>query len=187
MEDILNEIEAIIFLSEKKLHIEELVNFYNLPKDEILEYIKILRQKKENTGLNIVLKEDIVYISSNPNYGETINRFFSPEVRIKKLSKSSMETLTIIAYKGPITKTEIEDIKGISVDNSIQALLEKKLIHSVGRKKALGSPKLYEVTDEFYGYAGFSDKEELYSLDKAQWLRTLDNTNDLGEKENNEN
>ena len=98
-----------------------------------------------------------------------------------------METLTIIAYKGPITKTEIEDIKGISVDNSIQALLEKKLIHSVGRKKALGSPKLYEVTDEFYGYAGFSDKEELYSLDKAQWLRTLDNTNDLGEKENNEN
>ena len=84
MEDILNEIEAIIFLSEKKLHIEELVNFYNLPKEEILEYIKILRQKKENTGLNIVLKEDIVYISSNPNYGETINRFFSPEVRIKK-------------------------------------------------------------------------------------------------------
>ena len=50
MEDILNEIEAIIFLSEKKLHIEELVNFYNLPKEEILEYIKILRQKKENTG-----------------------------------------------------------------------------------------------------------------------------------------
>ena len=184
MEDILNEIEAIIFLSEKKLRIEELVSFYNLPKEKILEYINILIQKKEKTGLNIVLKEDIVYISSNPNYGKTINRFFSPEVRIKKLSKSSMETLTIIAYKGPITKTEIEDIKGISVDSSIQALIEKKLIHSVGKKKSLGSPKLYAVTDEFYGYAGFSDKEELYSLDKAQWLRTL---NDLGEKENNEN
>lgn len=51
MEDILNEIEAIIFLSEKKLHIEELVNFYNLPKEEILEYIKILRQKKKTQDL----------------------------------------------------------------------------------------------------------------------------------------
>ena len=148
--------------------------------DRISKYSKIICICKE-------MKEDLINLKNELK--NKVDFLYNPIDfdRIKKLSKSSMETLTIIAYKGPITKTEIEDIKGISVDNSIQALLEKKLIHSVGRKKALGSPKLYEVTDEFYGYAGFSDKEELYSLDKAQWLRTLDNTNDLGEKENNEN
>ena len=98
---------------------------------------------------------------------------FTEEVwneKIKKLSKSSMETLTIIAFKGPITKSEIEEIKGVSVDGTIQTLLEKKLIYSSGVKKALGNPKLYEVTDNFYGYVGIESKEELFKMEKARWL-----------------
>ncbi|WP_082680449.1 SMC-Scp complex subunit ScpB [Caviibacter abscessus] len=183
MSDILKEIEAIIFLSGKKVNIEELANFYEITKEILLEHLKELQILMENTGINLVIKENTVYMSSNPLLGEMVSKYFNPEIRIKKLSKSSMETLTIIAYKGPITKGEIEEIKGVGVDNSISTLLEKKLIHSVGRKKALGSPKLYEVTNEFYGYLGFEDKEELYSLDKAQWLRSLDYT---GEENNNE-
>ena len=81
-----------------------------------------------------------------------------------------METLTIIAFKGPITKSEIEEIKGVSVDGTIQTLLEKKLIYSSGVKKALGNPKLYEVTDNFYGYVGIESKEELFKMEKARWL-----------------
>lgn len=184
MSDILKEIQAIIFLSGKKVNIEELANFYEITKEELLEQLSALQKLMESTGINLVIKENSVYMSSNPLLGEVLNKYFNPEIKIKKLSKSSMETLTIIAYKGPITKGEIEDIKGVSVDNSIATLVEKKLICAVGRKKALGSPKLYEVTNEFYGYLGIEDKEELYSFDKAQWLRSLDYT---GEENNNEN
>lgn len=113
----------------------------------------------------------MVKFVTNPNCGKAIQDFFNPTVKVKKLSKSSMETLTIIAFKGPITKSAIEDIKGVSVDGSIQTLLEKKLIYASGRKKSLGNPKLYEVTENFYGYVGIESKEELFNMEKAQWLK----------------
>lgn len=184
MSDILKQIQAIIFLSGKNVNIEELASFFEVTGEQILEYLKELQILISDTGINLVIKENNVFMSSNPLLGEVINKYFNPEIKIKKLSKSSMETLTIIAYKGPVTKSEIEEIKGVSVDNSILTLVEKKLIHSVGRKKALGSPKLYEVTNEFYGYLGLENKEELYLLDKAQWLQSLDYT---GEEKENEN
>ncbi len=179
------EIEALLFMSDKSIPIVELAEFYNLSNDEIREIIKDLQNEKTDEALNIIIKNGFVSLVTNPKYGEVITKFFNPSVKVKKLSKSSMETLTIIAFKGPMTKTEIEDIKGVSVDGSIQALLEKKLIVSNERRKAIGNPKLYEVTENFYGYVGLESKEELMNLDKAKWLNSLNNIE--SEEENNEN
>ncbi len=167
----LNEIEAIIFLSDKPVPIEELADFLNKTVEETKTLLLDLKEKRENTGINLEIKEEMVKFVTNPNYGKAIQDFFNPTVKVKKLSKSSMETLTIIAFKGPITKSAIEDIKGVSVDGSIQTLLEKKLIYASGRKKSLGNPKLYEVTENFYGYVGIESKEELFNMEKAQWLK----------------
>lgn len=167
----LNEIEAIIFLSDKPVPIDELVDFLNKTVEETKTLLLDLKEKRENTGINLEIKEEMVKFVTNPNCGKAIQDFFNPTVKVKKLSKSSMETLTIIAFKGPITKSAIEDIKGVSVDGSIQTLLEKKLIYASGRKKSLGNPKLYEVTENFYGYVGIESKEELFNMEKAQWLK----------------
>lgn len=167
----LNEIEAIIFLSDKPVPIEELADFLNKTVEETKHLLLDLKEKRENTGINLEIKEEMVKFVTNPNCGKAIQDFFNPTVKVKKLSKSSMETLTIIAFKGPITKSAIEDIKGVSVDGSIQTLLEKKLIYASGRKKSLGNPKLYEVTENFYGYVGIESKEELFNMEKAQWLK----------------
>ncbi|WP_288891783.1 SMC-Scp complex subunit ScpB [uncultured Sneathia sp.] len=167
----LNEIEAIIFLSDKPVPIEELADFLNKTVEETKNLLLDLKEKRENTGINLEIKEEMVKFVTNPNCGKAIQDFFNPTVKVKKLSKSSMETLTIIAFKGPITKSAIEDIKGVSVDGSIQTLLEKKLIYASGRKKSLGNPKLYEVTENFYGYVGIESKEELFNMEKAQWLK----------------
>lgn len=167
----LNEIEAIIFLSDKPVPIDELADFLNKTVEETKTLLLELKEKRENTGINLEIKEEMVKFVTNPNCGKAIQDFFNPTVKVKKLSKSSMETLTIIAFKGPITKSAIEDIKGVSVDGSIQTLLEKKLIYASGRKKSLGNPKLYEVTENFYGYVGIESKEELFNMEKAQWLK----------------
>ncbi|WP_288867408.1 SMC-Scp complex subunit ScpB [uncultured Sneathia sp.] len=167
----LNEIEAIIFLSDKPVPIEELADFLNKTVEETKTLLLDLKEKRENTGINLEIKEEMVKFVTNPNCGKAIQDFFNPTVKVKKLSKSSMETLTIIAFKGPITKSAIEDIKGVSVDGSIQTLLEKKLIYASGRKKSLGNPKLYEVTENFYGYVGIESKKELFNMEKAQWLK----------------
>lgn len=167
----LNEIEAIIFLSDKPVPIDELADFLNKTVEETKTILLDLKEKRENTGINLEIKEEMVKFVTNPNCGKAIQDFFNPTVKVKKLSKSSMETLTIIAFKGPITKSAIEDIKGVSVDGSIQTLLEKKLIYASGRKKSLGNPKLYEVTENFYGYVGIESKEELFNMEKAQWLK----------------
>ncbi|WP_288848054.1 SMC-Scp complex subunit ScpB [uncultured Sneathia sp.] len=167
----LNEIEAIIFLSDKPVPIDELADFLNKTVEETKTLLLDLKEKRENTGINLEIKEEMVKFVTNPNCGKVIQDFFNPTVKVKKLSKSSMETLTIIAFKGPITKSAIEDIKGVSVDGSIQTLLEKKLIYASGRKKSLGNPKLYEVTENFYGYVGIESKEELFNMEKAQWLK----------------
>ncbi|WP_067140715.1 SMC-Scp complex subunit ScpB [Oceanivirga salmonicida] len=178
------EIEALLFMSDKSIPITEFTEFYNISNDEFRDILKELQEEKKDEALNIIIKNGFVSIVTNPKYGEVITKFFNPSVRVKKLSKSSMETLTIIAFKGPMTKSEIEDIKGVSVDSSVQLLLEKKLIVSNERRKSVGNPKLYEVTENFYGYIGLENREELMNLDKAQWLSSLnklESENDIDE------
>lgn len=174
----LKELEAIIFLSEKAISFDELMDFFKVD----LEYLKVklneLKEKKQNDGINLLIKNNTVRFITNAECGEVVSNFFNPTTRVKKLSKTTMETLTIIAIKGAITKSEIENIKGVSVDGSIQVLLEKGLICSNSRKKALGNPKLYEVTDKFYGYIGLESKDELLEMQKSIAIRDFKGEND---------
>ena len=77
-----------------------------------------------------------------------------------------METLAIIAYKGPITKTEIENIRGVSVEKSISNLMEKNLIYISGKRKSIGTPNEYQVTEDFYSYLNIDNKKDLPGFDE---------------------
>lgn len=173
LENIENRIETLIFLSKEELTIEELANFYSLDKEKITKILMELKEKRKNTGINLKIENNIVNLVSNPLYGEDVKRFFNPELKIKKLTKSAMETLAIIAYKGPITKGEIEQIRGVGVEKTMANLLEKKLIYISGKKKSIGTPNLYEVTEDFYSYLGLKEKDELPGYNEYEKIKLL--------------
>ena len=95
------------------------------------------------------------------NTGEVITNFFEQEKKPRKLSSSTLETLSIIAYNQPITKSEVEAIRGVSVDSIIYTMENKKFIRVCGKKDSIGKPNLYEVTDKFLGYLGIDSVDEL--------------------------
>ena len=166
-------LEAIIFLSKEMITIKELAQFYGMENFEMEEVLNNLREKRKNTGINLKIENGIVCLVSNPLFGSDVKRFFNPEMKLKKLSRSAMETLAIIAYKRPITKAEIEQIRSVGVDKTMSNLLERKLIYISGRKKTAGTPNLYEVTDDFYSYLNIRNREELPGNEQFQEIELL--------------
>jgi segregation and condensation protein B len=96
-----------------------------------------------------------------------IDRVLQP-VKKTSLSQSTLETLAIIAYKQPITRFEIEQIRGVQCNYSVAMLIEKGLVMRTGRKKSLGNPMLYATSDEFLRHFGISSLDELPKLKEAE-------------------
>ena len=100
-------------------------------------------------------------------YAPYVERMLQP-VQRQSLSQTVMETLAVIAYRQPTTKGEVEQVRGVKCDYSVQSLLNKGLIKEVGRKEALGRPILYATTDKFLEHFGISDLRELPPLPDPQ-------------------
>lgn len=181
--DIEEKVEAIIFLSKEMITIKELAQFYGMESFEMEEVLNNLREKRKNTGINLKIENGIACLVSNPLFGFDVKKFFNPEMKLKKLSRSAMETLAIIAYKGPITKAEIEQIRSVGVDTTMSNLLERKLIYISGRKKTAGTPNLYEVTDDFYSYLNIHGKQELPGSEQFQKIELLYREDEKAENE----
>jgi segregation and condensation protein B len=172
-ENLEDRVETIVFLSKEQLTIEELAKFYEVELSKMEEILSNLKEKRKTSGINVKIENGIIMLISNPLYGEDVKRFFNPEMKIKKLTRSTMETLAIIAYKGPITKTEIEQIRGVNVEKTMTNLLEKNLIYISGKKKTIGTPNLYEVTEDFYSYLNINGKEELPGFEQYEKIELL--------------
>ena len=183
MLDLKNKIEALIFLSKEPLSIDELSKYFKLEKQQIEEAVNELREDKRNTGINLKIDKEILSFVTNPSCGEEIKNFFHPEMKIKKLSKSAMETLAIIAYKGPITKGEIEVIRGVSAEKAISNLLEKNLIYISGKKKSIGTPNIYNVTEDFYSYLNIDKEENLPGYEEFRKINLLTQKSAVSEDE----
>lgn len=171
--EIEEKVEAIIFFAKEMVTVQELAQFYAMENFEMEEVLHSLREKRKNTGINLKIENGGVFLVSNPLFGFDVKRFFNPEMKLKKLSRSAMETLAIIAYKGPVTKTEIEQIRGAGADKTMANLLERKLIYISGKKKSIGTPNLYEVTEDFYSYLNIHGREELPGSEQFQKIDLL--------------
>lgn len=172
-ENLEDRVETIVFLSKEQLTIEELAKFYEVELSKMEEILLNLKEKRKTSGINVKIENGIIMLVSNPLYGEDVKRFFNPEMKIKKLTRSTMETLAIIAYKGPITKMEIEQIRGVNVEKTMTNLLEKNLVYISGKKKTIGTPNLYEVTEDFYSYLNINGKEELPGFEQYEKIELL--------------
>ena len=170
-EQLSRQIEALIYASELGIGIAEIqqvlsalsgteiaeqtiVEVLDIIKDQYLQNDHILELRFINNGYQFLTK---------PAYYETINQLQAHRSK-KKLSPAALETLAIIAYRQPITKLEIEQIRGVNCDYSVHRLLEKDLIKIVGKANSLGKPILYATSDLFMDHFGITTMADLPKL-----------------------
>ena len=162
-------IESMMFVWGEPLDIKEAAEVFNMDKKEIYPYFKELQEEYEQEGRGIVIREvnkcfQFVTRAENIDY---IERLCTP-VKHKKLSQSALEVLAIVAYKQPVTKAEIEKIRGVKCDHAINKLMDYDLIRELGRLDAPGRPILLGTTEEFLRCFGVQGLEELPEMDPVQ-------------------
>lgn len=162
--DFKKHIEALLFASGNPITANKIAQIIDVPIEhvELLIGQLILEMADDNRGLTIVRIADGYQLCTKPELSATLKKLV--QVQDTKLSLAAMETLSIIAFKQPITKQEIESIRGVKVDKVLAKLLEFQLIKEVGRKEAIGRPILYGTTDEFLKSFGLNSLQELPSL-----------------------
>lgn len=158
-------LEVILFLSGEPVTLSTIKDVIELPEPDIKRLMDelILKYREQNGGLLIVEIANGYQMVTNPEYSEWVKKFKGTQLSTK-LSMPALETLSIIAYKQPIIKAEIEQLRGVNSDSAIKTLLEKRLIKVIGRKEAPGRPFLYGTTKEFLKYFGLKDLTELPTL-----------------------
>ncbi|MFH1593797.1 MAG: SMC-Scp complex subunit ScpB [Candidatus Omnitrophota bacterium] len=158
-------VEALLFVSEKPLTIEDIRSALDGPEDdEIRQVIERLREDyvKHGRSFNIAELAGGYQIATNPEFAPWINKLFKRADA--RLSNPSLETLSIIAYKQPVTRGEIEKVRGVSVEGVLKTLLDKNLIKVRGRKDAPGRPIAYGTTNEFLKNFGLKNLDSLPKL-----------------------
>lgn len=157
--------EAILFLAGEPVTIQTFKDTLDLSEPEIKNLLEelITEYKAHEKGIIIVEVANGYQMVTNPIYSEWIKRYKNKHISTK-LSMPALETLAIIAYKQPIIRAEIEQIRGVNSDSAIRTLHEKRLIKIMGRKEAPGRPFLYGTTREFLQYFGLKDLSELPTL-----------------------
>ena len=158
-------LEAFLFLSGDVLALSTLKDVMGLPDTEVNKLMAELIEeyRERNAGLLIAEIAGGYQMVTNPDCAEWVKKFKSTQIS-SKLSMPALETLAIIAYKQPIIRAEIEQIRGVNSDSAIKTLYEKRLIKIMGRKEAPGRPFFYGTTREFLQYFGLKDLTELPTL-----------------------
>jgi len=171
MDNIYNSvIEALIFASDEVITAGEIINAIRkidgedieITSEDVETCIDLLNEKYKQTeaSFKIIKIAGGYSFSTKPDYAKYLG-YLSTEKSKRRLSQAALETLAIIAYKQPITKPEIESIRGVNSDYMINTLLEKNLITIKGRAETIGRPLLYNTTDEFLKYFGLNKISDL--------------------------
>ena len=155
-------IEAILFVAGEAVAVKELARALQTDEAAVRDAIGILRDEYDYEQRGFLLKcfGDNVQLATRPLYAQDVLRLLQP-VQQQSLSQAAMETLAVVAYKQPVTRAEVEQIRGVKCDYSLQSLINKGLIREAGRKDTIGRPILYRTTDEFLSHFGLEGLEGL--------------------------
>ena len=161
LKEIAKIIEGVLFVSGEGVEIDEFKTRFDINDREFNKCLDILKEKyDEKSGINIIQYKKKVQLCSNPEIVDNIAEILNP-IRERSLTKAAMETVAIIAYKQPVTRLEIENIRGSSSDYAIQLLQSNNLIEVVGRKDTVGKPVLFGTTENFLKRFELNSIEEL--------------------------
>jgi segregation and condensation protein B len=155
-------VESLLFVAGDAVPIKEICSIISIDETTLRRIVKQMMDSfdEENRGIQIIEVNNCYQLCTKPEHYEYIERLVKPQSR-QGLSQASLETLAIIAYKQPITKSQIDYIRGVKSDGCISRLMEKELIYEAGRLEGPGRAILYGTTDNFLQLFGLKSIEEL--------------------------
>ena len=166
-ERIIARIEALLFVATGAVMPVQLATALGLPLRVIEQNLDLLESHLNSTsaphGLRLQRHHGRVQLTTSPDVSADIERFLGLEIS-NKLSRAALETLAIIAYQQPVTRPEIEAVRGVSSDGVLKSLLSKGLVQEIGRAERPGRPILYTTTSDFLSHFGLNSLEELPPL-----------------------
>jgi segregation and condensation protein B len=161
-------LEGLLFITDRPLSAGELCKLVNVrDQDRIVAAVEELRGELEdrNLGYRLIAVAEGWQMATRPELAPYMRKLFSERATMR-LSTAAQETLSIISYKQPLTRAEVEEIRGVEVIAALETLLEKRLIKVVGRKETVGRPLMYGTTMEFLRHFGLRSLEDLPSLER---------------------
>ena len=155
-------IEAILFVAGEPVSVRDLAKVLQIGEKELSQVLKEIKDEYDYENRGFLLKRfgSHVQLATRPLYSEDVVRLLQP-VQQQSLSQAAMETLAVVAYKQPATRAEVEQVRGVKCDYSLQSLILKGLIEEAGRKDTIGRPILYRTTDQFLSHFGIQSLDEL--------------------------
>ncbi len=155
-------IEAILFVAGEPVTIQAIQKNLDVTELEVIQAIDELERQCLEQQRGIVLKRfgGHIQLATRAEYAPFVEKMLQP-VQKQSLSQAALETLAVVAYRQPVTRLDVEMVRGVKCDYSIQSLVNKELIAEVGRKDTVGRPILYATTDRFLAHFGLSSLADL--------------------------
>ncbi len=162
-------IEAILFLEAEPMDLKSICRVSSLSRDVVAEALEKIRMRysTEEHGIELIELGGGYLFSPKKEFWDVLKERYGKKQE-GKLSRAALETLAIIAYSQPITRAEIENLRGVSADSMIKLLLSRNLIREVGKKEAPGKPVQYGTTKEFLKMFGLKSIADLPKLDEYE-------------------
>ncbi len=159
-------LECLLFVTLRPLTMVDLTEILNEPEEKIVGEIENIKRdlKTIESALQVVQVAEGYQMAIQEGYSYWVKKLFRDQLTFK-LSQSALETLSIVAYKQPMTRAEIEEIRGVEVTGVLETLMERKLLKVAGRKEAAGRPLLYATTQEFLRQFGLWKISDLPAID----------------------
>lgn len=157
--ELVRQIEALLFVADEPISAIELAQFLEVDEADVVTAIQALEQLCEDRAVQLVRIAGGYQFSTRPRYAETIGRFLRPSRN--KLTRSQMEVLAIVAYQQPVTIAEVDAVRGVHSDHAVRALLDRRLVHELGRKPTPGRPILYGTSEQFLHLFNLESLESL--------------------------
>jgi segregation and condensation protein B len=157
-------IESLLFVAAEPVHVDRLAAILEATPEQIEDSLSDLAQDYQQRGVHLQRKGQRVQMVTAPETADHVRRFLGLELS-GRLSPAALETLAIVVYRQPVTRAEIESIRGVSSDSVLRTLINRGLIEEQGRLEQVGRPIIYGTTFEFLQQFGLSSMDELPSLD----------------------
>jgi len=155
--------EGLLFASgDEGITVAQIAKVLDIPEHTVRHLLEELKYDYDNTnrGMLLMQSHEVFHLTTKPEHSSYFKKLLETP-QTTRMSQAALETLAIIAYKQPITRTEIEDIRGVKSDRPVQTLIARSLIEEVGRKEGAGRPILFATTKDFLTYFGLTSLEEL--------------------------
>ena len=160
-------IESLLFVADAPVMPAQLAAALDVEPKAVEEALDQLAADYQQRGLRLQRKAGRVQLVTAPEAASAVERFLGLELS-SKLSPAALETLAIVAYRQPVTRAQVEAIRGVNSDSVLRTLINKGLIEEVGRLEQVGRPILYGTTFEFLQYFGLQDLQDLPPLDEGE-------------------